>query len=235
MDKLNLTRRKMLSAVGATGAAVGGVGLITEPSVTYAETTTIEVESGTFEVEWRETYNGGVEEDTREDNYTENGRVINLENVLPGDVGTLSFRLTNISGSEAEPQLSLNLAGAAENGLEDPEREAGDTSTDGNHPNEDFPGELQNYLQTSLWNDNGLLGVDWFGSDNATEDFGEPNIADGTLKEVAGSVNNESLGTLADGESTSVAFRWEFADAADVNITQGDSVAFGFELSTGGN
>ena len=244
MDKLNLTRRKMLSAVGVTGAAVGGVGIITEPSVTYAETTQIEVESGTFEVEWRETYNGEVKEDTREGNYTESGRVIHLPNVLPGDVGTLSFRLTNISGSEAEPRLSLNLASAAENGLEDPEKEAGDTSRDGNHPNEDFPGELQNHIDVSLWEDTGPLGIDWFGADNATQEFGEPNIADGTLKEVAKSekteesdktVDDVSLGTLADGESTSVAFRWEFADAADVNITQGDSVTFGFELNTGGN
>lgn len=238
MDKLNLTRRKMLSAVGATGAAVGGVGLITEPSLTYSETTQIEVESGTFEVEWRETYNGEVKEDTREDNYTQSGRVIELPSVLPDDVGTLSFRLTNISGSEAEPRLTLNLASAAENGLAEPEKKAGDTSTDGSFSGEDFPGELQNHIDVSLWKDTGLLGFDWFGADNATEDFGEPNIADGTLKEVAEGVDNESLGTLADGESISVAFRWEFADAADVNVTQGDSVTFGFVLDTassGGN
>lgn len=229
MDKLNLTRRKMLSAVGVTGAAIGGAGLITEPSVTYAETTQIEVGSATLEVDWRETYNGEVEEDTTDPNVVDsdgkNDRVIYLPNVLPGDVGTLSFRLRNVSSAQVDPELSLNLVGTAENGITEPERKAGDESPD--------TGELQTHIDASLWEDTGILGIDGFGADNATQDLGEPNIADGTLKDVAKSVDGYSLGPLsANGGQVSVAFRWEFADTADINIAQGDSVGFRFELGT---
>ncbi len=243
MDRPKLTRRRVLATVGALGAAVGGTGLATEPSITYANTTTVQVESGTLEVEWRETYNGEVREDTRNGNFTSDGAVIEFDGILPGDAGTLSFRLTNISGEEVDPELSLNLESAAENGINEPERKAGDTSTDGDPQGEDFPGELQNKVQASLWEDTGIagvsdiLGINGFGADNLTQDLGEPNIGDGTLKAVANSVNNYSLGPLSsapDGGQVSVAFRWEYADPADINITQGDSVKFGFELETGG-
>jgi hypothetical protein len=242
MDKPRLTRRRVLAAVGAAGAAIGGAGLLTEPSLTYADTTAIEVESGTLEVDWRETYTTGGDQSILEDTlgrtgeFTSEGAVISLGNVLPGDAGTLSFRLTNISTEEVNPQLSLNLERAAENGINEPEEKAGDTSTDGDPQDEDFPGELQNDLDASLWEDTGILGIDSFGADNATNDLGEPNIADGTLKTVAGSVNGYSLGPLPDGGQVSVAFSWQYTDdgAADINQSQGDSVTFGFELATPG-
>lgn len=241
MDKLNLTRRRVLATVGALGAAVGGAGLITKPSLTYADTTTIKIESGTLEVEWRETYRRDGErevlEDTRSGEFTSEGAVISLGNVLPGDAGTLSFRLTNVSDREVNPQLSLDLESAAENGINEPEAKAGDTSTDADPQGEDFPGELQNELQTAVWKDTGILGIDGFGADNASQEIGEPAIADGTLEEVASSVNGRSLGPLSaapNGGQVSVAFRWAFTDTADVNIAQGDSVTFAFDLTTPG-
>lgn len=235
MKKPKLTRRRLLATVGAAGAAIGGAGLLTEPSLTYADSTTVQVGSTTLNVDWRETYNGEVKEDTRVS--TESDPVINLGDILPGDVGTLSFRLTNPSGSDSvDPELTLGLDQAHENGLEEPEKKAGDTSTDA--PENDFAGELQNHVDATLWKDTGLLGIDWFGADNATQEFGEEPIINGTLKEVADGVEGEPLGTLAGGESTSVAFRWEYTESADVNESQGDSATFGFKLdpadSTGG-
>jgi hypothetical protein len=229
MDKLNLTRRKILSAVGAVGAAIGGAGLITEPSLTYAATTTVEVESGTLEVDWRETYNGNVLEDTRSSTYTQDGAVISLGNVLPGDVGTVSFRLRNpqSANSAVTPELSLNLLGTAENGIIDPEAEAGDTTGGADE------GELQEYLDATLWYDEGLMTFDILGGDNATREMGESLItsgADGTLADVASAVDDTRLNELSPGEEVTVAFRWEFTDERNIGVTQTDSVTFAFNL-----
>jgi len=208
---------------------------MTRGSVPY--TKTVPVEGGDLEVDWRETYNGEVLEDTRsESTYTEDGAVVSLGNVLPGDVGTVSFRLRNPDDDDTSttvtPELSLDLLGTAENGVVDPEREAGDT-TDGADE-----GELQDYLETKIWYDEGLATFDVLGGDNATQDAGESLVtsdAEGTLAEVAGAVDAVSLGELSPGDEVTVAFRWEFdsdADSQDVDVTQTDSVSFAFGLDT---
>ncbi len=220
----------MLTSVGATGlASVGVLGFTTEGSVRYTVTESVDVDGGTLEVDWRETYNGEVQEDTRSS--TEDGAVIRLGNVLPGDVGTVSFRLRNpdSASSTVEPQLTLDLLGTAENEVIEPEEDAGDTS-DG--PEE---GELQDFLNTKLWYDEGLANFEELGGDNATQDMAESLItgdAEGTLAEVADAVDGISLGELSPGDDVTVSFRWEFTDDQNVGVTQTDSVDFAFGLDT---
>jgi len=228
----------MLTSVGATGlASVGVLGFMTRGSIPYTET--VAVEGGDLEVDWRETYNGEVLEDTRSSNTIKNGAVISLGNVLPGDVGTVSFRLRNPedASSTVEPLLSLDLLGTAENEVVEPEKAAGDTS-DG--PDE---GELQDFLDTKFWYDQGFMNFDVFGGDNATQDGGESLItsddgAEGTLADVAGAVNSVSLTPLDPGEEVTVSFRWEFPGDLNINrnigVTQTDSVTFAFILDTSG-
>lgn len=236
MDKSSLTRRKMLSTVGATGlASVGVLGFMTRGSVRY--TKTVPVEGSSLEVDWRETYNGEVLENTRTESrfmMKGEGAVIDLEDVLPGDVGTVSFRLRNPEDADStlEPKLALVLTETAEKERVDPEDEAGDDSTG--------EGELQDFIDTKLWYDEGLMNFDVFGGDNATYD-GEELIADdaeGTLADVADEpdeVEYVSLGELGPSETVTVSFRWEFdsdADPQDVDVTQTDSVGFAFRLNT---
>lgn len=227
MDRSGLTRRKMLTTVGATGlGSVGVLGFSTEDSVRY--TKAVPVEGGTFEVDWRETYNNDVLEDTRTGSrFTSEGAVISLDDVLPGDVGTVSFRLENVSDSTVEPALSLVMTETDENGRTEPEEQSGDESQDA--------GELQEFIHTELWYDQGLAGFEVFGGDNAVQDVGEDLItggAEGTLADVVAEVKNVSLGQLDPDQTVTVSFRWEFEDRQDVNVTQTDSVGFKFDLDT---
>lgn len=237
MDKSSLTRRKMLSSVGVTGlASVGVLGFMTRGSVRY--TKTVPVDGEPLEIDWRETYNGEVQEDTRSGTELSEDAVIHLTDVLPGDFGTLSFQVRNPedSGSSSSVTLSLVLAETAENEVVDPERESGDDSSD--------TGELQDFIETKLWYDEGLMSLDEFGGDNVTHDLGEGTIVEGTLAEVGGTTEEvdgttEDLGTLAPGEEVTVAFRWEFnsdAHSEEVDVTQTDSVNFDLDLDfdTGG-
>jgi hypothetical protein len=223
----------MLTTVGATGlGSVGVLGFSTKDSVRY--TKAVPVDGGTLEVDWRETYNNDVLEDTRTGSrFTSEGAVISLNDVLPGDVGTVSFRLENVSDSTVEPALSLVMTETSENGRIEPEKQDGDESRD--------TGELQEFIHTELWYDQGLGGFEVFGGDNAVQDVGEDLIvegAEGTLADVAPEVNNVSLGQLNPDQTVTVSFRWEFKDRQDVNVTQTDSVGFKFDLHTaitGGN
>ena len=228
----DVSRRQLLTAGGATGlAAFGGVGILTRGSRAYTDTSVVQEGRVELEADWRETYNGDVLEDTRASEFETGGALISLGDVMPGDVGTVSVRLRNVSEVTAEPRFSLELTGTAENGVIEPERKAGD---DGGN------GELQEFLQTKLWYDGGLGGIGVLGGDNAVQDAGEGLLtedAEGSLAAVAPAIESVSLATLGPGDSVTVSFRWSFdADAAarPVEVAAGDSVTFAFDISAGG-
>lgn len=237
MRKLDITRRDVLAGVGTTGlAAVAGLGVGTRNTLAY--TTTAQMDTGdgfVLDADWRETYNGDVLEDTRASQSETGGAVISLGDVMPGDTGTFSFRLSVEPTTEGddvsvEPQLTLNLTETSENGINEPERKAGDDSEN--------TGELQDYLDVKLWYDEGLANYDIFGGDNATQDVDEPLITDddgaeGTLAEVASAIDGVPLdrkGCLGTDETLTVTFGWEFAEDGTENVAQGDGVSFDFEL-----
>lgn len=246
MDWRNISRRNVLTGVSVTGlSAAAGLAVGPDRAVAFTGSTQVESNAAMLDVEWRETYNGRVVEDTRSADWTGDGPAISLEDVLPGDSGTFSFRIGigEPEGGSAEPQFAFDLTGTPENGINEPERKAGDTS-----PNE---GELQDVVRAKFWRDDGLFDgffsdLASFGGDNAEHDLGEPLIpgeTEGTLAEVAMAFEDEgrvSLGCIEGDETVTVTFGWEFAETenGDPNETQGDGVSFDLNLlarQCGGN
>jgi hypothetical protein len=234
MTEFDLTRRDLLATAGVTTVlAASGLTLATDSAVAYPNTMQMYQGSDfTLEADWRETYNDTPLEDTRA-NATSNGAVISLGNLVPGDSGTFSFRLGVVPESEddalsVEPRLSLNLTDTSENGLNDSEREIGDTAGDG--------GELAENLDVKLWYDQGLADYEVFGGDNAVQDVGEGLVAsgaDGTLTEVADAVTDVPLdrnGCLDPDETLTISFAWQL-DSDVGNVVQTDSAQFDFEIT----
>jgi hypothetical protein len=249
MDWDSLTRRKVLAGLGGAGAAsVVGLGVGTKGAVRYAtaQSTTNCENNFTLEADWRETYttdeqttllenttapSGG---DTGLETTADEPAVISLEGVLPGDRGTIGFKLTaepndeNQSQTQVTPTLSVVEESTAENGIIDPEKEAGDTSSGS--------GELQEFIEVKIWKDTGFLGVDALGAQNLTPNPGEEVITDGFEPLTDAFGTEATLGTLDvsnTDSSTAVTLRWKFdpaADSRDVNVTQGDSVRFTLDI-----
>lgn len=242
MSGEGLSRRRVLTGLTGVGAlAAGGLSALPEESVTFTRATYTEG----LRLDWRETYNGAVLEGTTESTPQPSpGRtVVSLSDVMPGDSGTLSVRVRLAAEGEdaaVAPELALELVATAENGRNDPERVAGD----------DTPGtgELQQYLETAVWYDEGALSVDALGAENADRDAGEALVADGAegpLPEVAAVLadgvvldaspaSGGSSDCLEAGESVTVTVGWTFdpdAGAAPVNVAQGDSVEFDLRVS----
>mgnify|MGYP000147401827 CR=1 FL=1 len=226
-----LTRRRLLAGAGAAGlASVTGLSLLTDDALGYTHSATI---TGASEVslqsDWRATHNGRVVSKSGDGvETTDDGATATVQNVLPGDTGTLSFQVTPESedgeAPNVQPELTLELTETAENGLTEPERKAGDDDRD--------EGELQDYLEVEVWYDTGIMGVEAFGGDNGTQDPREGLVdpeAEGTLAEVADALDDIAIGgCLGEGEDPlAVTMRWEFPDEQeDQNVTQGDSVEF---------
>ena len=242
MTDFDINRRRLLGAVTGTGiAAYLGLGYATGDSVRYTYASSHTCDGYTLDAEWRETYTRNGEttllEDTTPDgsgSEPDDPGIIQLDDILPGDRGTVSFNLTadktNTDASDdVEPTLGLDISDRAENGLTDPEEEAGDTSGS--------VGELQEYLRITVWENTGMLGIDALGADDLTQQIGEPTIAEGTFAEVADGLNDEEFGTIdttADDDSVSVTLRWEFTNNANINVTQTDSITFALDIGCGG-
>ncbi|MEF8872370.1 MAG: hypothetical protein V5A41_12140 [Haloarculaceae archaeon] len=223
--------------MGVAGiTSMTGLALATERSLGFTETTTIQsVDGVTLSADWRETYNGRVLEDTRI-TPTESGAVLSLDNLMPGDSGVLSVRLSVQSEDEeespqVEPRLTFQLTETSEHGLTEPEQTVGDTSAE--------TGELQEFLTAAIWYDTGLASIDAFGANNSVQDLGEQLIrddAEGTLAAVASAVDDVSLtpaGCLGVDESVTVSLGWSFdEDSAGVDAAQGDSVTFNYLIDS---
>jgi hypothetical protein len=239
MMDFEINRRRLLAAFGGTGvAALIGLGYATGDSVRYTMTSSHNCGDYTLNAEWRETYTrdgrtallenttASSEENTgTEDTVDSAPRNIHLQNVLPGDRGTIAFRLTAEKNTESAddvvtPTLGLNLTGTAENNINDAEREAGDETPS--------TGELQEYIDIKIWKDTGLLGFNQLGGNNLTHDLGEEMLIEDTLEEVDSRLNGEDLGEIdvTNDESVSVTLRWDFTDDGNINIVQTDSVNF---------
>jgi hypothetical protein len=243
MTDFDINRRRLLGVLGGTGvAAYLGLGYATGDPVRYTYASSHSCDGYTLDAEWRETYTRDGETTLLENTTSSDGAapggssVIQLSNVLPGDRGTVSFTVTadrtdTDASDTVSPTLGFDIVETAENGLIDPEEEAGDTTEN--------TGELQEYLDLTIWENTGILGVDALGADDLTQQITEDTIAEGTFAEVADALNDEPLGSIntsADSdESVSVTLRWEFADDAGINETQTDSVTFTLDIGCGGD
>ncbi|TKX56132.1 hypothetical protein EXE42_00810 [Halorubrum sp. SP3] len=243
MTDHSINRRRLIGMLSGTGiAAFVGLGYAAGDPIRYTYASSHSCDEYTLDAEWRETYTRNGEttllEDTTPDgsgSEPDEPGLIQLDNVLPGDRGTVSFSLTadrtNPDASDTvSPTLGIDLTDRAENGLTDPEEAAGDTT--------ETVGELQEYLQVTVWKNTGILGIDALGADDLTQQITEPTLSEGTLADVAADLSDEELGTIdatVDDDSVSVTLRWEFANDAHINEAQTDSVTFALDIGCGGD
>lgn len=190
-DELGLTRRKLLSAgagtLGLAGLGVGGARLFSRDPVEYDRTTLVNGDGVDLVVDWKEWYNGEPTGDTQDTATDTNDRpIVTVENVLPGDTGKLAFGLTldpETDASSAQLKMRLRAFDDRENGLTEPEREAGDDTPD--------DGELDEHVRVFGWYDTGITA-------GQTPIYGHcDGEFDGVIDEV---LFEETLATVADAE-----------------------------------
>lgn len=149
-DKLELTRRKALAGLGGigAGAALGGTG--TMAFLNDSESASAGMTAGELDIQldWRTVYNGEERsnQESPVDTNDENQPILTLDDVKPGDDGCIVISIHN----ETNPAWiwhQMRLSNRDDNGLTDPEAEAGDT-TGG-----DGEGELQDHLEIRAFYD----------------------------------------------------------------------------------
>jgi hypothetical protein len=231
-----VTRRQLLGAVAGSGAlfgvlAVGRAAADLDP-VPLANSQQIQNGSGPdLLVEWATVVNGqqaagsgftGAGDDAPA------GPAVQVGNVMPGDTGALVVRLSVAPGRPGRVTARFALGENAENGINEPESAAGDT-TDGPDA-----GELADALQAGLWYDEGAMGLSGVGERNGTREPGESLVhpdASGSLRDVASAAGGGVVLAGRDGdclgpnESVSVALGWSLPPETG-NVVQTDSVAF---------
>ncbi len=136
----------------------------------------------------------------------------NFDDLKPGDYGedTISLHVQN----NAWACMALDLTATPDNGINDPEDDAGDV-TDGDG------GELQNYLSFIFWNDDGdnVLEVD---EDVIEELSGLPgSIFGGNWLAIAEGGESEDT-PLQAGATTYIGKGWCFGEMEATPVAQGD-------------
>jgi hypothetical protein len=255
----SLTRRQVLAAVGSAGALYLGVDRagaalgygtvdLNQRTVngTYAQPDGFVDEDPPPRIglTWREIVNGTVQTDTgltgSADGDTGGVGPIVDEAVVPGDSGSVTMRARLLAGEDANAENTANaelyllfhLSETAENGINEPERAAGDTS-----PND---GELDDLTRITVWEDESILAGDGNGRLEDLPIIGDTPIAEGSLaavataSDLAGSAPENTGGyrlsiggdtCLSPGDEVYVSFEWEIP--ADVgNVIQGDTATF---------
>lgn len=253
---MKLTRRQLLAGIGVTGtASFGGRALRREPAYThytYAQTDETGID---LRVAWYERYNGQrlertpgglslTDNTTWEDAAAEGeyvnvgkqrtsdevlaggGPVIHLDDVLPGDTGTL---VVGLHSELAPASVTLRAGGPgpdggpvfAENGRNEPESKV-DATPDAS--------ELGDDVQVTVWYDDGIAG---FGAADGRRPLGgfvEQVIVAGSLRSVladlAEGVPLDAYGCFERGTPRYVGFSWHLPDDVG-NRVQGDSASFG--------
>mgnify|MGYP006279450613 FL=1 len=249
------TRRELLAAIGGVGllAAAPRVAGALRPDPGFTQYTYAQTSGPDLRVAWYERYNGTrLEESNRftdggpltntSDAFNESGDagrfvdvtgpnavtagpVLSIPNAHPGDEGLLLIGL-RAEDADARAWLSITAYDFAENSLTEPERTAGDTTTDDTATD---AGELQHHVDVTCWYDTGRFGV---GGCNGSRDFSEEAVvAAGTLAEVSDALSGGVLldfglveGACIDaGTQRCLALRWRI-DPSVTNVIQSDSV-----------
>lgn len=228
-NPLFVTRRQLLASSAVVATSAVGLKAFVGQSVALTDSTT----AGRLRYRWRETYNGSVRTDTEFFGGDTPGPRLSVGNVLPGDRGTLTLAVEH---AEPDDPLALTLSAREyenhENGVTEPESAAGDTDGTGDS------GELGRSIRAALWYDEGVLGVEGFGGQNASKEPSERLVAPaatGSLDDVAAALDggvalapnrlandDDCLGAE---EAIVVTLGWELPESVG-NVIQGDSVSF---------
>ncbi|MBS3760361.1 hypothetical protein [Halodesulfurarchaeum sp.] len=255
---MKLTRRSLLAGIGGGTLVIGGLRFQqTSPAFTqytYAAFTE-DTDDAILRVAWYESRNGTFREnqagstdsyDATMDPETEPlyleeatyrtdvaGPVLRLGNILPGDSGTLVVGLEAVSEETPSP-VSIWLSGVvtaeAENGRNEPERKAGDTT--------DAVGELATEATVEVWTDTSPLGS-CDGLRTLDETLRAPVVPRAPFGDAFAEdsiVANEGVPVFDDcldpGTLRCVALAWELPKTASDRI-QGDSFTFDFAFAAG--
>ncbi|WP_435114990.1 hypothetical protein [Halolamina sp. C58] len=248
----NLTRRSVLTALGGVGlGTVAGSRLLAGERPPFSRYTLAQSAEGTgsLRVAWYERYgdepvegSGGVDAgaaDTLDPDtspaYVETAAtaVVSLDDVLPGDDGTLVVGLQAIDADLnvwVRPRITLD----AENGQTEPELLAEGADTD--------DGELDERTDVAYWLDNGVV----FGRCNGQRGLLEPRLttatgspATGTLRAVTDALSDGVRlpfdggagcpDALPAGGNRCVGFSWEIPETVG-NEIQSDVLSFDLEF-----
>lgn len=145
---------------------------------------------------------------------------VSVENVEPGDGGTVDLSLT-LSGSPARLWVRGDVTAVDEGGMTEAERSAGDTGE---------PGELQDHVQVQVWYD---------ADGDGTADADESVVYEGTLAGLGAAGDDDGwipLTTTCSAPGTHVAtLRWTLpSDAPNTVQTDGVSFSLGVAADTSG-
>lgn len=243
MPKNNSTRRNILKAAGGGIGAFGLLGFthtaLAAGEVEYNQETLVQGSEVDIRVAWKEVYNGAVlESQDTAINRTTDGPVVTIGDLMPGDSGRVAFGIvvneetSDIDQATISLRISPGPNGFAENGRNEPEMKAGDST-----PN---IGELQDAVDVTVWYDAGVLNTLPYGACDGDVTPTEGILASGTLAEITAS---ESLGSwtnlatnpltgsecLQDGQFLCLGVEWS-VDSSVGNIVQGDSAKFDIEF-----
>ncbi len=249
----NLSRRRVLLALGTVGlGTVAGSRLTAAGRQPFSRYTLAQSTAGvgTLRVSWFERYNGepiegsgGVATDAdatldpaRSPAYVGEtpSAVVSLDDVLPGDDGTLVVGLQAID-ADLNVWIRPRIAADAENGQNEPELIAEGVDTDGD-------GELDDLTNVAYWLDNGVV----FGACDGQRGPFEPLLntaagtaATGTLRTVTDDFGDgvrlpfDGAGNCPDalpaGGNRCVGFQWALPESVG-NVVQSDRLSFDLEF-----
>lgn len=255
---MEFTRRELMAGIGGGSIVIGGF-VIGRPSPRFSRYTYSapedDTDDGLLRIAWYESYNGAFLENqggtddgyeatmdpATEPEYVQEaslvtdarGPVVSLQNVLPGDSGTLVVGLEVVDETTSALDLWFRASITAddENGLIEPETEAGDASSD--------DGELDDEAFVEMWVDNSPLGA-CDGLRNLDERLRAPVVVRAPFGEAFGPTSDvaDTDGVrvfdscLEPGTLRCVAFSWELPEDAS-NRSQGDSIEFDFSFAGG--
>lgn len=254
---MELTRRELMAGIGGGSLAVGGLSLRrgTPPFTNYTVAAPAEdTNDSLLRIAWYETYNGRFVEnhagssasydETMDPAPTpafvreatagfEERPVLALDNVLPGDRGTLVVGL-DVDEQATDPievWFRAAVTDDAENGVNEPERTAGDDTPES--------GELDEAAVVELWMDESPIGS-CDGLRNYDEVLRAPLVPRASFASAFGhstGVASEAGIRLFDacldpGTLRCVALSWALPEDAS-DRAQGDSLGFDFAFAAG--
>lgn len=231
MPGTTITRRRILAAVGSLGflgatARVGRAAFFGPVEFDHRMQITQSESMPDVLLNWRETYNGTVLEESGFTTVPTAGPeapIVDVSDALPGDEGSLTLQVTLGEGeTEDAPtaaliRLTVDLYENSDEGINEPEREAGDVPGSA--------GDLGEAVELEIRRDDGCNATDW----PVLPD--DPVLASGSVVDVAEAspladgVTLRSGTCFEVGESTCLTMTWTLPEEVG-NLVQGDSLGF---------
>lgn len=226
------SRRNFLGAAAGMSAVAIGFQAFADEGTAYTESTTITTATDIdIHVDWRSEYNGTIVE-SRDPGP---GIPLHVSGAMTGDSGRVVFRIRAETsdgspvaitasfddGNPDTPDVLVN----AENGRNQPELEAGDTT--------ETEGELLDAIDARAWYDVGVLGASFLGGCDGSIDATE-TLVSGSLRDVTDALQAgipiPETGCIGPEEGACFGIEWSL-DTSVGNQIQGDSVDFPFGLT----